>query len=996
MTRELHLGNIANVAYGYCRLLRSADHQASLLCYDLDHPLSQPEWYDGDFPTTDDEEEAFDPSDPRYEPFTPPDWYRRIKSLDFYPKPGQEAGPWTLDDESIDTLVRFSRRYGKRWTVTRGDVMSYKPLVEVLANHFFDDCDVTFGYAYAAIPPLLYSLKPYVPVEIGTLRELPFEDSSLGRLLALAYRTAPHVIITNPDVRLAAEELGVENYTFVPHPVDCERWKPASAEEKPSLHKAFGADHLLFAPARQNWRLKGNDKYFRAFAQLVKMHYKVKLIVTAWGQEVERSQKLVKELGVEDNVIWLNPVPEKTLTRFYQGVDLVLDQFGDCGTFGLITPKAMSCGVPVLISYKPEVHNWCYSEHPPLVSVNSEKEIFDWTLHYLVRSEERNELSRKVREWMVKHHSEKVIVERINKILEEVRSDEALRRSPFSSLKQKRLELSYEAACAESYNKLYHGGVATRMMDDVLVSTISRHISRAGFEAPAVLDLGCGPGSLTDKLLSIPNVKLTGVDISPAMIREARRKFPQVEFFVDDAEALSFEDNSLDAVFCSGVLHHFPALDMALKEIHRVLKPGGLFVAREPNDRNFSALFPELAFAHLCLRHYLLNAFGTGQPAEPEAHEFHGSFDFAKLPDQIGERFLVTDFQTDLQVSYFYDMITDPGMKPPLELLDRTLEGIPGLNAVVVAEKSDRTGVSEVAAQKIIRQSSKGFVDARHFHQLSRFANRVFQEHKAEYFQDTLAAQPHECSYQHLLRHPSAHVLITGDDLEECRRRVYGYSRKPSENDSKAKGWFSRQLRKPSPKTFLEVKSVDQLSPEDVHRYDMALLLVNQNISAENIAASLDCVRDYGLMCLELREGVNLADTWPEGRTDLNQLTVLRNTVVAYPKPTRYVFLSRHLYSPRDFYRALGVAVEKARTGVVGEDAAKFHALLAQVGTELLARENEFSSLALTEKYAQEGSPWIFSPCEHGTHQPSLRSQGGNGQDKGRPLSLPMERPWVA
>ena len=100
---------------------------------------------------------------------------------------------------------------------------------------------------------------------------------------------------------------------------------------------------------------------------------------------------------------------------------------------------------------------------------------------------------------------------------------------------------------------------------------------------------------------------------------------------------------------------------------------------------------------------------------------------------------------------------------------------------------------------------------------------------------------------------------------------------------------------------------------------------------------------------------------------NLDQLTVLRNTVSASPEPTRYVFLSRYLFSPRDFWRALAVAIDKAQAGAAPEGAAKLHALFAQTGGELLTRENEFSSLALSGGRPNERLLSALNPFEHAT-----------------------------
>ncbi|MGI8679451.1 MAG: class I SAM-dependent methyltransferase [Jatrophihabitans sp.] len=104
------------------------------------------------------------------------------------------------------------------------------------------------------------------------------------------------------------------------------------------------------------------------------------------------------------------------------------------------------------------------------------------------------------------------------------------------------------------------------------------------------LELGCGTGFFT------LNLKLAGVieeghvtDLSPGMVEVAQRNARGLGFEVAgkvaDAEALPYPDDSFDIVIGHAVLHHIPDLDLAFREIMRVLKPGGRFVfAGEPTE----------------------------------------------------------------------------------------------------------------------------------------------------------------------------------------------------------------------------------------------------------------------------------------------------------------------------------------------------------------------------------------------------------------------------
>jgi ubiquinone/menaquinone biosynthesis C-methylase UbiE len=100
-----------------------------------------------------------------------------------------------------------------------------------------------------------------------------------------------------------------------------------------------------------------------------------------------------------------------------------------------------------------------------------------------------------------------------------------------------------------------------------------------------VADLGCGSGVFTD-LLHQQGYDAVGLDISPKLISLGRAKYTGVEFLEGDAEHLPFESGSLEGVLLSGIVHHLPNPTRCANEVFRVLKPGGAFVAFDPNRMN--------------------------------------------------------------------------------------------------------------------------------------------------------------------------------------------------------------------------------------------------------------------------------------------------------------------------------------------------------------------------------------------------------------------------
>lgn len=95
-----------------------------------------------------------------------------------------------------------------------------------------------------------------------------------------------------------------------------------------------------------------------------------------------------------------------------------------------------------------------------------------------------------------------------------------------------------------------------------------------------VLDVGCG-GGFTCEFLAQRGAIVTGVDQSAACIAAARSHAATshlpISYQIAPAEALPIAAHTLDAVVCVDVLEHVADLTQTLKEIHRVLKPGGVF-----------------------------------------------------------------------------------------------------------------------------------------------------------------------------------------------------------------------------------------------------------------------------------------------------------------------------------------------------------------------------------------------------------------------------------
>jgi demethylmenaquinone methyltransferase/2-methoxy-6-polyprenyl-1,4-benzoquinol methylase len=90
-----------------------------------------------------------------------------------------------------------------------------------------------------------------------------------------------------------------------------------------------------------------------------------------------------------------------------------------------------------------------------------------------------------------------------------------------------------------------------------------------------VLDAACGTGDLAVAGLRAGAGSVTGLDFSPRMLERARRKEPAIEWVEGDLLALPFADGSFDAATIGFGIRNVADLDGGLRELRRVLRPGG-------------------------------------------------------------------------------------------------------------------------------------------------------------------------------------------------------------------------------------------------------------------------------------------------------------------------------------------------------------------------------------------------------------------------------------
>jgi SAM-dependent methyltransferase len=98
-----------------------------------------------------------------------------------------------------------------------------------------------------------------------------------------------------------------------------------------------------------------------------------------------------------------------------------------------------------------------------------------------------------------------------------------------------------------------------------------------------VLNIWSRTGNLLPYLRRVGNLDITNREVSPAMMAIAKEKYPAEQFELTDLEHLcEFSDSSFDRIISLETLEHTPKPDAFLRELHRLLKPGGLLIMSLP------------------------------------------------------------------------------------------------------------------------------------------------------------------------------------------------------------------------------------------------------------------------------------------------------------------------------------------------------------------------------------------------------------------------------
>jgi len=391
-------GNIANNAYNFVNCLRRLGYDAELVIEDgwFDAFLmNRPSWED--VPA---ECEGFEEGLACDRSWTAPAAVRRVA---YDPEcQARYQGRFSAIPE-VQRLYReaFGQELAADRALLLAQLMGHWPYLAAMQPYD------AIQFSGASIAMAAFSPKPYVVFPTGGDVFLsPFEENLMGLIMRAAYRGAACIALCQVNYAQYLDRFAAgRTRLFAPMMADTDTYCPG---EEPAVRarwrEAVGGERYVLNVCRQSWHWKGNDRLIRGFARF---HQTAggrswRLVLMQWGPDVDKTRRLVAELGLQERVVWERLSSKPLLRQRQRAADVVADQFVMAG-YGASVLESMAAGKPVLMAPLPDADRYFPGDPPPFLGATQPDQIAE-VLSAVVDGQALSRQSAESLAWVRRHH----------------------------------------------------------------------------------------------------------------------------------------------------------------------------------------------------------------------------------------------------------------------------------------------------------------------------------------------------------------------------------------------------------------------------------------------------------------------------------------------------------------------------------------------------------------------------------------------------------------
>ena len=250
--------------------------------------------------------------------------------------------------------------------------------------------------------------RPYAATPTGgDIWQEASRDDALGRLQREAFARAGCLLVSNPITFAHARRYGLTNLIYLPFIVDERDYAPGPPAVRHEWEAASGGDFFVLSTARADDYYKGPQIGLRGFAEFAERFPGARLVVTAWGKNIEAVKSTAKQLDIADRIILAPVAGKRMLVKYLRSADCLLDQF-ILGYYGATGIEGAACGIPAIMRFEQAQYDALFeSGAPPFLNAATSSRGNKRLGISRHRRRASKGLSNRHREWFLKSHSGK-------------------------------------------------------------------------------------------------------------------------------------------------------------------------------------------------------------------------------------------------------------------------------------------------------------------------------------------------------------------------------------------------------------------------------------------------------------------------------------------------------------------------------------------------------------------------------------------------------------